>query len=118
METFSFTPWMTARAKRLRFYRLLGNSFWYYLTICFLAALLRWAFPRLGDMVGLALVPFAALFAVLVIPWLIVSWCFQFGPIKCPSCDKRFAPRFPPWIPKACQNCHYDIHTLRHRSDF
>jgi hypothetical protein len=118
VETFSFAPWMTARAKRLRLYRLIGNSFWYYAAICLLAGLLRWALPQLSDTVGFAFVPFAVLFVVLAIPWLIVSWGFQFGLIKCPSCDTRFAPRFPPWIPKACQNCHYDIYTLRHRGDF
>ena len=47
VEIFSFAPWMTARARRLRLYRFLGNFFWYYLAICFLAGLLRWAFPQL-----------------------------------------------------------------------
>jgi hypothetical protein len=89
METFGFAPWMTARAKRLRLYRLLGNSFWYYAAICLLAGFLRWALPQLSDTVGFAFVSFAALFAVLAIPWLIVSWGFQFGLIKCPSCALR-----------------------------
>jgi hypothetical protein len=118
VETFSFAPWMTARAKRLRLYRFLANSFWYWMVIGLIAGLLRWALPQLSDLVGYVAVPFAVFFGVLAIPWLLVSWGFQFGLIKCPACDRRFAPRFPPWIPKSCQNCHYDIYTLRHRGDF
>jgi len=118
VETYSFAPWMTARAKRLRLFRLVGNLFWYYLAICLLGGLLRWALPRLSDVVGYAFLPFGVLFGVLAIPWLLVSSGFQFGFIKCPSCDARYAPKFWPWIPKCCQNCRYDIYTLQHRGDF
>ena len=118
VATFSFAPWMTARARRLRLYRFLGNFFWYYLAICLLAGLLRWALPQLRHVVGYAVVPFAALFGVLLIPWLLISLGFQYGVIKCPSCDVRFAPKFWPWVPRSCQNCHYDIYALRHPGDF
>ena len=118
METFGFAPWMTARAKRLRLYRFVANSFWYYLALCLIGALLSWALPKFSDMVGYVFVPFALLFGALLIPWFLISSAFQFGFIKCPSCDARFALKFWPWVPKSCQNCHYDIYTLRHRGDF
>jgi hypothetical protein len=118
VETFGFAPWMTARAKRLRLYRFLGNSFWYWLAICLFAGFLNRVIPQLSILVGYAAVPFALLFGVPAIASPLVWWSFQLGLIRCPSCAARFAPRFPPWIPRACQNCHYDIYTLRHRGDF
>src|SRR5947208_3704874 len=36
VETLSFAPWMSARAKRLRIYRLLANSFWFFLAMILL----------------------------------------------------------------------------------
>jgi hypothetical protein len=118
VETFSFAPWMTARAKRLRLYRLVANSFWFLLGLILLANLLRWAIPQLGSILGYLFLPLGILMPLLGIPWLIISWGFSSGTIKCPSCDARFAPKFWPWVPKSCQNCHYDIYTLRHRGDF
>ena len=118
MERFSFTPWLAARAKRLRLYRLLAHSAWWFLGLILVANLLRWAIPQIGPILGYLFLPLSVLMVLLAIPWLLASWGFQFGLIKCPSCDARFAPKFPPWIPKACQNCGYDIYELRHRGDF
>jgi hypothetical protein len=109
---------MTARAKRLRLYRLVANSFWFLLGLILLANLMRWAIPQLGSILGYLFLPLGILMPLLGIPWLIISWGFSSGTIKCPSCDARFAPKFWPWVPKSCQNCHYDIYTLRHRGDF
>jgi hypothetical protein len=118
VEIFSFTPWITARVKRLRVYRLLCNTVWSLFTFIVLGGVMSEAFPRTAHLFGLIGLPVALVGAVLLVPGLIASWGFQFGLIKCPSCDKRFAQRFQPWIPRACQNCRYDIYTLRHEGDF
>jgi hypothetical protein len=118
VETFSYLPWMAARARRLRLYRLLANSFWYWLVLLLFSRLLIWAVPQVRVTLGFILRPFALLLGLLVIPWLLISSGFQCGAIKCPSCDARFTPKFWPWIPKCCQNCRYDIYALRHRGDF
>jgi hypothetical protein len=118
VETFTFAPWIAVRAKRLRLCRLLANSFWWVLGFILVANVLRFAIPPLAPILGYLFLPVALLMLVLGVPWLVVSLGFSSGVIKCPSCDARFAPKFPPWVPRACQNCGYDIYALRHRGDF
>jgi hypothetical protein len=118
VEQFDSAPWIAARAKRMRLYRLLVNSFWQLLLVVLLANLLRSEFPQLEPTLALLWVPFSFVFLPLAVCWFVIGAGFDFGLIKCPSCGQRFAPRFPPWVPKACQNCRYDIYALRRRGDF
>ena len=118
MEQFGSAPLSTARARRLRIYRLLANSFGPLLAVALLTIVLRWTFPPLLLALVVIWMPVAALLVVLAVPWLLVSWGFAFGAIKCPSCGVAFAPRFTLWIPKNCRSCGYDISAVGHRRDF
>jgi hypothetical protein len=111
---YSFTPWVAARARRLRLYRLLVNGFWLLIPVILFLNLLRWLFPGAPLVWGALWIPFALAIYVLGIPWVLAGSGFMWGFIKCPSCDCRFAPRFAPpmWIPKTCQNCGFNIYTL------
>lgn len=112
----SFTPWVAARARRLRLYRSLVNSFWLLIPVILVLNLLRWLLPSAGPMVWAALwIPFGLAIYILGIPWVITGAGFMWGLIRCPACDCRFAPRFAPpkWIPNTCQHCGFNIYTLR-----
>ena len=118
MEQFSSAPWSTARARRLRIYRLLANSFGPLLAVALLTLVLRWTFPPLLPALVVVWMAVAALLVVLAVPWLLVSCGFALGAIKCPSCGVAFAPRFTLWVPKNCRSCGYDINAVDHRRDF
>ena len=118
MAQFGSAPWSTARARRLRIYRLLANSFGPLLAVALLTIVLRWTFPPLLLAMVVVWMPVAALLVVLAVPWLLVSWGFALGAIKCPSCGVAFAPRFTLWVPKNCRSCGYDINAVGHRRDF
>ena len=116
MEEFSYTPWLAARARRLRVYRLIANIFWPLLALILFLNLVRWVWPSGGaTFAAIVWLPFGLALWVLGIPWFLLNGGFQFGLIKCPSCDSRFASRFNlGWTPRVCQNCGFDIYTLRH----
>jgi hypothetical protein len=116
VEEFSFAPWMIARARRLRIYRAIASIFWPLVAVILVLNLIRWVWPNGGATLALVLwLPFGIAMWLLGIPWLLLNWGFMFGLIKCPSCDSRFAPRISlAWTPRACQNCGFDIYTLRH----
>ena len=118
MEQFGSAPWSTARARRLRIYRLLANSFGPLLAVALLTIVLRWTFPPLLLALVVVWMAVAGLLVVLAVPWLLVSWGFAFGAIKCPSCGVAFAPRFTLWVPKNCRSCGYDVNAIDHRRDF
>jgi hypothetical protein len=99
----------TARVQRLRIYRLLANSFVPLLVVALSVLVFRWMFPWLFSVVVFIWKADALLLVVLAVPWLLVSWAFALGKIKCPSCDASFASKFHLWVPKACQDCGYDI---------
>ena len=100
---------LASRARRLRIYRLLANSFGPLLAVALLAVVLRWSLPQLTAALVVIWLPVALLLVVLAVPWLVVSLGFASGLIKCPSCDVPLAPHFTLWIPKTCRNCGYDI---------
>jgi hypothetical protein len=97
------------RLRRLRSYRVLANSFTPLLAVALAVIVLRWMFPWLFSILVFVWTADAFLLVVLAVPWLLVSWAFALGKIKCPSCDAPFASKFHLWVPKACQNCGYDI---------
>lgn len=110
---YSFTPWVAARARRLRLYRLLVNSFWFLIPVILVLNLLRLLFPAASPVLWAALwIPFGTAIYILAIPWLVTGVGFSWGMIKCPACDRRFTRGFSPWIPKTCQNCGFNIYTL------
>src|SRR5579871_3631243 len=114
-EEYSFAPWLAARARRLRVYRLITLSFWFFVAVGLAINVFRWALPIIPAAVwGIMWLPFGITFSVVALPWFVISTGFMYGGIKCPSCDSRFSQRFPPaWVPRACQNCGFDIYTLR-----
>jgi len=97
------------RARRLRSYRLLVNSFTPLLAIALLVVVLRWTVPPLLSLLVYVWTADAFLLAVLAVPWLLVSWALALGKIKCPACEAPFTSRFHLWVPKTCQHCGYDI---------
>lgn len=113
METPGFTPSLTARTRRLSVYRLVANSFVPLLAIALSVIVLRWVVPDLLSVLVVIWTADAFLIAVLVIPWLLVTWAFASGKIKCPLCDAPFVAKFHLWMPKACQNCGHDTGALK-----
>jgi hypothetical protein len=89
-------------------YRRIVNSFVFVVAAILLLSLTHATLP-----------PSAWVLSLLWGPYLLSSFLlssgFFYGIIKCPSCDARFAPKFPPWwAPRRCQNCHFDVYTLQH----
>jgi len=109
MEQSASISRLTARARRLRIYRLLANSFPALLVIALAVFVFRWMFPWLFSILVFVWTADAFLLVVLAVPWLLVSWGLAFGKIKCPSCAAPFVSKFHLWVPKACQSCGYDI---------
>jgi hypothetical protein len=118
VEKLAPVPQTTARVRRLRLYRLLGNAGWILAALVLLPLVLGRLFPKISDLSVFIWLPSGLLLLVLMLPWLLVLWGFQYGAIKCPSCRLPFALRSTTWIPKSCQNCGYDIYTLQSRGDF
>jgi len=98
-----------ARARRLRGYRLLANSFPAVAAIALLVLVLRWTIPQLLWLLLIIWRADALLMVVLAVPWLVVSWALALGKIKCPSCEGPFTARFHLWVPRTCQKCGFDI---------
>ena len=113
MEPPDSLPRFPARVQRLRIYRLLANSFVPLLVIALAVLLFRWMFPLLFSGLVVIWTADAILLVVLAVPWLLVSWTFASGKIKCPACDAPFASKFHLWVPRACQSCRYDISAPR-----
>jgi len=113
MEQPGFTAHLTARTRRLSIYRLLANSFVPLIAIALSVLVLRWAVPDLLSVLVAIWTADAFLIVVLAIPWLLVSWGFASGAIKCPLCGAPFASKFHLWVPKACQSCGHDTAALR-----
>jgi hypothetical protein len=109
MEQSASLPPLSARVRRLRFYRLLANAFAPLLVVALAILVFRWMFPWLFSRLVFVWTAEALLLVVLAIPWLLVSCAFALGRIKCPSCDAPFASKFHLWVPKTCQSCGYDI---------
>ena len=102
-------PGLAYRARRLRTYRFLANSFVPLLAVALLVVVLRYTVPQLLSLLVVIWTADAFLLVLLVVPWLLLSWAFAYGKIKCPSCNAPFASRFHLWVPKTCQNCRYDV---------
>jgi hypothetical protein len=109
MEQSSSLPPLTARSRRVRIYRLVVNASAPLLAIALAVLVFHWMFPWLFSLLVLVWTADALVLAVVAIPWLLVSYAFAKGRIKCPLCAAPFASKFHLWVPKACQNCGYDI---------
>ena len=99
--------WRTVR--RLRLYRRLVNVYPSLLVIALAVLVFRWMFPWVFSVLVYVWTVDAFLVLVLAVPWLLVSWAFAFGKIKCPACEGPFASRFYLLVPKACERCGCDI---------
>jgi hypothetical protein len=111
MEEFGLAPWMAARARRLRVGRFIVNSIWMIAAIILVVNTFRWRLPPSAW-------PVTVVFGAYLFTWLSIASGFFYGFTRCPSCDIRFAPKFPPmWVPRKCQHCRFDIYTLKH-ADF
>jgi hypothetical protein len=109
MEQSSSLPPLTARSRRLRIYRLVANASAPLLAIALAVLVFHWMFPRLFSLLVLVWTADALVLAVVAIPWLLVSYAFAKGRIKCPLCGAPFASKFHLWVPKACEGCGYDV---------
>jgi hypothetical protein len=111
MGTIGSAPWPNARAKRLRIYRLLANSFAPLFALALVVVVLRWTLPQFLQVLVTVWLAVAALFVVLAVPWLIVEAAFALGAIKCPSCGAPIDSSFT-WVPRKCPGCGYDISAM------
>jgi hypothetical protein len=109
MEQSASVLYLTARLRRLRIYRLLANSYVPLLSVAVVVLVFRLIFPRLFSVLAFIWTADIFLLAVLVAPWLLVTWALSSGKLRCPSCNGPFAAKFHLWVPKACQCCGYDI---------
>jgi hypothetical protein len=109
MEQSSSLLPLTARSRRVRIYRLVVNASAPLLAIALGVLVFHWMFPWLFSLLVLVWTADALVLAVVAIPWLLVSYAFAKGRIKCPLCDAPFASKFHLWVPKACQSCGYDV---------
>jgi hypothetical protein len=109
MEQSSSLLPLTARSRRVRIYRLVVNASAPLLAIALGVLVFHWMFPWLFSLLVLVWTADALVLAVVAIPWLLVSYAFAKGRIKCPLCDGPFASKFHLWVPKACQSCGYDV---------
>jgi hypothetical protein len=109
MEHSASLSTLTARARRVRNYRLLVNALAPLLTIALSILVFRWVFPWLFSQLLYVWGAAALLALVLAIPWLLVACAFAWGKIKCPSCLGPFVRKFHLWVPKTCHICGYDV---------
>ena len=109
MEQSGSAPWSSARVRRLRFYRLLANLFIPLIGILFVTVALRWTLPQLLRVWVVIWSAVTLLVLLIALPWVLVSFGFALGGIKCPSCNASFAPGFRAWVPKICRSCGYNI---------
>ena len=108
MEEFGFSHWMTVRARRLRVYRAIVNSFPFVVASIILLSLTLPALPPSAWVLTL-------FWGLYLFVYFALACGFFYGIIKCASCDARFATRFPPgWVPRKCHNCAFDVYTLGH----
>ena len=107
-QSFSLKP-MAARWRRLRLYRGLVNVYPALLAIAVAVLVFRWMFPWLFSVLVYVWAADVSVLILLAAPWLLASWAFALGRIKCPSCDRPFASRFHLWVPRTCQNCGCDV---------
>jgi len=93
----------------------MANSLWWLVAIIVAANLARKAAPSFKPNLGMVLIQLIAFYEIWLFGSFLISAGFFYGLIRCPSCDARFAPRFPPgWVLRTCQHCHFDIYTQRH----
>src|SRR6185312_11050881 len=108
VREFSLKSWVRTRAHRLRIYRAIVNSIWLLVAAITLINLAHWKAPASAWVLTLVLEAY-------LLCWFVLSCGFYYGVLQCPSCDARFAPKFPPlWAPRRCQSCNFDIYTLTH----
>jgi hypothetical protein len=104
---------LAVRARQLRVYRALANVYPALLAMALVVLVFRWLFPWLFSVLIYIWAADLIVLMVLAVPWLLVSWAFSSGRIKCPACNAAFAPRFHLWVPHACQSCGCKIGTHR-----
>jgi hypothetical protein len=109
MEQSGSLPPLTARSRRLRIYRRVANASAPLPSIALAVLVFHWMFPWIFSLLVLVWTADVLVLAVVAIPWLLVSYAFAKGRIKCPLCDAPFASKFHLWVPKACQGCGYDV---------
>ena len=114
MREYSFSQWMTVRARRLRIYRRILNGFWAMAALIVVVNLLRSKSPQAFES------PFTWLIVSLQIAgtlfmlcWIPIAAGFLVRAFKCPSCDSPWVPFFG-WVTCTCGNCRFNICTMNH----
>ena len=96
---------MSARVRQLRFYRALANVYPAFLAMALVLLVFRWMFPWLFSVLIYVWAADIVVLIALAVPWLLVSWAFTSGKIRCPACEAPFTTGFHLWVPRACQSC-------------
>ena len=114
-NTYSFKPWVAERAKRLRLWRRVANVAPFFVVWLVLTAVMGQLFPNAALLISLMFLV-GAIAGLMLVPAFVSLAGFHFGLLKCPACEKRFASPFPlPWVPRACENCRFDIYRAPRR---
>lgn len=109
---------LDAPSRRLRTFRRVVNVVPFFFATTAAFALFLWAFPGSRDaLVALAL-PINVLFAVVVLPWFVLSTCFMWGLVKCPYCGERFCSGFTIFVDEECQHCGFNVVSMTRKGDF
>jgi hypothetical protein len=94
---------------RVRAYRQLCNALVPLLVAAIAILVFRWMFPFTFSLLLYWWAADAALLVMSAVAWLLLSWAFASGRIKCPACRGPFASGFHLWVPKTCHQCSFDV---------
>ena len=98
-----------ARLRQLRLYRTVANVYPALLAMALAVLVFRWMFPWLFSALVYVWAADIVVLLVFAVPWLLISWAFASGKIRCPACEAPFTSRFHLWVPKACEHCGCQI---------
>jgi hypothetical protein len=97
------------RARKIRLYRALVNSFWILPVLIILLNVLRLVPSVSRDLILMLWAPFGLLMIIFGIPWFVTGVAFMWGMVKCPRCAKRWVTVPLPYIPRRCAHCNFDV---------
>ena len=105
MEQSGSRSHMSASVRRVRLYRALANIYPALIAMALVVLVFRWMFPWFFPVLIYVWATDIVVLILLAVPWLLVSWAFGSGRIRCPACAAPFTRGFHLWVPKACESC-------------
>jgi hypothetical protein len=102
-------PHLDIRTQHVRTQRLLVNLLAPTLAIALALFVFHGVFPYFFSVLVWLWTVEGLLLVALAVLWVLGSWAFASGKIRCPGCAAAFSPGFHVWIPKTCHACGYDV---------